>query len=82
MIRHHKVSQALVAAGVAALVLAGCSGNAGVSEEAGSAESETTTEEAVSADVPSWCGPEEITFGLLDGFGGNSWRLVLSLIHI
>ncbi|MDA7843799.1 substrate-binding domain-containing protein [Pontimonas sp.] len=79
MIRHHKVSQALVAAGVAALVLAGCSGNAGVSEEAGSAESETTTEEteeAVSADVPSWCGPEEITFGLLDGFGGNSWRLV------
>ena len=28
------------------------------------------------ADVPSWCGPKKIELGLLDGYGGNSWRLV------
>ncbi len=28
------------------------------------------------AGAPSWCGSKQITFGLLDGFGGNSWRLV------
>lgn len=38
------------------------------------AESEGTTEAA--GDVPSWCGPNEITLGFADGFGGNSWRLV------
>lgn len=27
-------------------------------------------------DVPSWCGPNEATLALLDGFGGNSWRIV------
>ena len=26
--------------------------------------------------MPDWCGPNPIKFGLLDGFGGNSWRLV------
>ena len=26
--------------------------------------------------APSWCGPKKATLGLLDGFGGNSWRLV------
>jgi ribose transport system substrate-binding protein len=25
---------------------------------------------------PSWCGPKKATLALLDGFGGNSWRLV------
>ena len=25
---------------------------------------------------PSWCGPNEISLGFTDGFGGNSWRLV------
>ncbi len=28
------------------------------------------------AETPSWCGPNEASLGLLDGFGGNSWRLV------
>lgn len=28
------------------------------------------------AGAPDWCGPNEISFGLLDGFGGNSWRLI------
>jgi len=27
-------------------------------------------------DVPSWCGPNKASLALLDGFGGNSWRLV------
>jgi ribose transport system substrate-binding protein len=27
-------------------------------------------------DVPSWCGPNKATLALLDGYGGNSWRLV------
>jgi ribose transport system substrate-binding protein len=31
---------------------------------------------AASGGVPSWCGPNEITLGFADGFGGNSWRLV------
>ena len=32
---------------------------------------------AVAADdVPSWCGQQEASLALLDGFGGNSWRLV------
>lgn len=28
------------------------------------------------AETPSWCGPNQASLGLLDGFGGNSWRLV------
>jgi ribose transport system substrate-binding protein len=31
---------------------------------------------AAMAEVPSWCGPNPATLALLDGFGGNSWRLV------
>ncbi len=31
---------------------------------------------AAYADVPSWCGPKKATLALLDGFGGNSWRLI------
>ncbi|MCA0872240.1 substrate-binding domain-containing protein [Seohaeicola saemankumensis] len=31
---------------------------------------------ASAQDVPSWCGPNKATLALLDGFGGNSWRLV------
>lgn len=26
--------------------------------------------------APSWCGTKKIKFALLDGYGGNSWRLV------
>jgi ribose transport system substrate-binding protein len=28
------------------------------------------------AGAPDWCGSKEISFALLDGFGGNSWRLI------
>lgn len=31
---------------------------------------------AAMAETPSWCGPNEASLALLDGFGGNSWRLV------
>lgn len=28
------------------------------------------------ADTPSWCGPNKASLALVDGFGGNSWRLI------
>jgi ribose transport system substrate-binding protein len=31
---------------------------------------------AIAQDVPAWCGPNKASLALLDGFGGNSWRLV------
>jgi ribose transport system substrate-binding protein len=31
---------------------------------------------AAFADTPSWCGPKKASLALLDGYGGNSWRLV------
>ena len=48
-------------------------------EEAPASEApaeEAPASEAAASDVPSWCGPNEITLGFADGFGGNSWRLV------
>ena len=55
-------------AAVATLV-SGCSS---ASEKAAPA----VRDSAAAQDVPSWCGPKPIEFGLLDGNGGNSWRLV------
>jgi len=31
---------------------------------------------AAMAETPSWCGPNKASLALLDGYGGNSWRLV------
>ncbi|MBB1510941.1 substrate-binding domain-containing protein [Tessaracoccus sp. MC1756] len=31
---------------------------------------------AQSGDRPEWCGDEEISLALLDGFGGNGWRAI------
>lgn len=31
---------------------------------------------AQAQETPSWCGDKEATLALLDGFGGNSWRIV------
>src|SRR6056300_940029 len=75
--RQSRILQALAAAGIAGLALTACSAGGG-GETAATDETATTEEstDAAAGDVPSWCGPEEITFGLLDGFGGNSWRLV------
>lgn len=64
---HRKISAAIAAAGLTALVLTGCATTAG--------EEPTNPGEPV-AGAPDWCGPEEVVLGMLDGFGGNSWRLV------
>lgn len=58
---------------------------AGTSEPADTAGGDTTAPEGTAGgdttapadgEVPSWCGPDPITLGMTDGFGGNSWRLV------
>ena len=80
--RQSRILQTLAVAGIAGLALSACSagggGTAATDDSATETAAEESTEESTEAagDVPSWCGPEEITFGLLDGFGGNSWRLV------
>ena len=65
MISHRKLTAALTGAVVASLMLAGCA----------SGSTATPTDTAAS-DRPSWCGPNQTTLGLTDGYGGNSWRLV------
>ena len=67
---YRRISAAVAAVGLAALVLAGCSSSSGGSSEP-AASGGTSVEGA-----PDWCGPNEAIVGLLDGFGGNSWRLV------
>ncbi|MCS5714030.1 substrate-binding domain-containing protein [Herbiconiux sp. CPCC 205716] len=63
---------ALTAAGVGvlALMLTACSSGAPSSNDT------PATGGAPVAGAPDWCGPNEITLGLLDGFGGNSWRKI------
>lgn len=74
--RHRKLLQAIAAAGIVGLALSACAaeGETASTTDSAGTEAETSTEAA--GDVPSWCGPDEISFGMLDGFGGNSWRLV------
>jgi ribose transport system substrate-binding protein len=63
------------AAAVAAVVLAvsACgSGGSSSSSNSGSGSGKVTH----LAGAPDWCGTKKISFALLDGFGGNSWRLV------
>lgn len=52
------------------MVLAGCGGSGGSGN--GTDNGKVTHV----AGAPSWCGTKKISFALLDGFGGNSWRLV------
>ncbi len=61
MIRRRKIAVALAAAAVTSMLLTGCAG----------ASTDTNA-----SGRPSWCGPNKITMGLTDGFGGNNWRLV------
>jgi ribose transport system substrate-binding protein len=56
----------------ASLAMAGCGGSAGGTKQETGASGETTHVEG----APSWCGTKEISLALLDGYGGNSWRLV------
>jgi ribose transport system substrate-binding protein len=50
--------------------LAGCAGDTGGSTNPPAAGGGSVE------GAPDWCGPNEISFALLDGFGGNSWRLI------
>lgn len=67
--------------GVATLALAACGSStsseapAEASAPAPAASAAATEAPAVSTG-PAWCGPNQITLGFADGFGGNSWRLV------
>jgi ribose transport system substrate-binding protein len=63
-----KLGIVAVAAAAVSLILSGCSGS-------GSTGTSSTKVTHV-AGAPSWCGTKKISFALLDGFGGNSWRLV------
>ncbi len=65
----------LLALAAALLVLAGCGGDD--DDEGGQAGGDTATETAGGgAEGPAWCGDEEVTIALVDGFGGNSWRKI------
>ena len=64
MISKKKISLVALALAASSIALAGCS-----SAPADSGSSSV-------AGAPDWCGPKKITLGLLDGYGGNSWRLV------
>jgi ribose transport system substrate-binding protein len=66
MNRHRKITSIAMGIGVIAMALAAC---------AAPADDTGTPGQALDG-APDWCGPEQATLGLLDGFGGNSWRLV------
>ncbi len=68
--KRHTLRAVALATGLAA-VLAGCGSGGG-----SNAAQPSTQSASPLAGAPSWCGSKQITLGLLDGFGGNSWRLV------
>lgn len=66
--KHRKLGATLaLSAGVVLLALAGCTSAGGGTDDSAGGPLEG---------APDWCGSKEITLGLLDGFGGNSWRLI------
>lgn len=69
MISSRKFATVAVALGLAAASLTACSSSPAATDEPAATG-------APVAGAPDWCGPKEISLGLLDGFGGNSWRLV------
>ncbi|MFM6974182.1 MAG: substrate-binding domain-containing protein [Agromyces sp.] len=62
--RKNKVALLAVAAIAVSTALAGC------------ASSDSSGGSVDLTGAPDWCGPKQISLGLLDGYGGNSWRLV------
>ena len=71
MKRPKSLAMLVMSLAAASLALAGCSGTSSNSGSGSTADAGTSV-----AGAPSWCGPKKISLGLLDGFGGNSWRLV------
>ncbi len=72
MIRAFATGRLVAALGAGALALAACGGGGG--GDGGTAG--TGGGNKAAGDRPAWCGEKEITLGMTDGFGGNSWRLV------
>ncbi|MCW2530331.1 MAG: putative D-ribose-binding protein [Pseudonocardiales bacterium] len=71
MISRNRTLTLAVAATMAAVALTGCSSGSG----GGGSDDAASTGGPV-AGAPDWCGSKEISLGLLDGFGGNSWRKI------
>jgi ribose transport system substrate-binding protein len=71
MKRRSSLTAIVATVAFAALALAGCS--AGGTTSSGSSSGAGTTH---LTGAPSWCGTKKIKLAQLDGFGGNSWRLV------
>lgn len=64
----------IAATGVLAIVLSACSVNTGGVQ--GASSNDGGPGRAANANVPSWCGPNKVSFALADGFGDNNWRKV------
>jgi ribose transport system substrate-binding protein len=64
----------LAVTGAVALLVSACGGSSSSDNAGTSGDGDSTA--AAGGDRPSWCGDKEISLGLTDGFGGNSWRLV------
>lgn len=69
MKRRSSVTAIAAILAIAALALAGCSSK---KSSNGSGSGAMTHLDG----APDWCGTKKITLAQLDGFGGNSWRLV------
>jgi ribose transport system substrate-binding protein len=64
----------LACLGALAMALTACSVNTGGAQSV--AGGGGGAGHAANANVPSWCGPNKVSFGLADGFGDNNWRKV------
>jgi ribose transport system substrate-binding protein len=69
MKRRSPVIAVAITLAVAELALAGCSSKS-------SSNGADVAAATHLAGAPDWCGTKKITLAQLDGFGGNSWRLV------
>jgi ribose transport system substrate-binding protein len=69
MTRRSSVTVLAATLPVAALAFAGCNSR-------NAAPGPTAAEPTHLAGAPDWCGTKHVTLAQLDGFGGNSWRLV------
>jgi len=78
MSRPSSALRLLAASGAVALFLSACGSSSSTTASSTAAASNTAaaSSSAPASGAPAWCGSKQITLGLTDGFGGNSWRLV------